>query len=140
MQQPTWCVDADPVTRPGQSYAVTGVSIKFKPQTNRLGEPRTQVLRVALNPRLQFTRPRSKLAFPFQLHFQHRERAIELMASVYQVDRVVTLDDAKPDGDLTAQSLRFNNKCPNHSRVEWRHVPVLLGSMPSINAAKLIDL
>ena len=77
---------------------------------------------------------------PFQIHFQHRERAIELMAGIDQVHRVVALDDAKPDGYLTAQSFRFNDKYPNHSRVEWRHIAVLLGSMSSISAMKSIDM
>jgi hypothetical protein len=62
------------------------------------------------------------------------------MAGIDQVHGVAALDDAKPDGYLTAQSLCFNDKRPNHSRVERRHIAVLLGSMPSINAAKLIDL
>ena len=77
---------------------------------------------------------------PFQLHFKHRERAIELMTTVDQVRRVVALDNAKPICHLIAQPLRLTEQRTNHGRVERWHVAVLLGSMSPINAVKLVDL
>jgi hypothetical protein len=62
------------------------------------------------------------------------------MAGFDQVHGVVALDDAKPDGYLTAQSLGLIYECPNHSRVDRCHIAVLLGSMSSIDAVKPIDM
>jgi hypothetical protein len=82
----------------------------------------------------------NKLALPFKIDFKHCEPTVESIAGVDQADGAAATDNAKPEGQLTAQSLCFIDERPNHSRVERWHIVVLLGSILAVSTFESIDL